>query len=58
MTFVLDLNKGVVSFIEDNKALASFDLIHVEVWDPYQTISSCGAVNLKVVSEYSCSVWT
>lgn len=41
-----------------NKALAPFDLIHVEVCGPYQTMSSCGAVNLTVVDEYSCSVWT
>lgn len=42
-----------------NKATASFALIHCDVWGPYRTPSSCGAVYfLTIVDDFSRAVWT
>lgn len=42
-----------------NKADSSFALIHCDVWGPYRTPSSCGAVYfLTIVDDYSRAVWT
>ena len=41
-----------------NKATAQFELIHCDVWGPYRTPSSCGAVYfLTIVDDYSRAVW-
>jgi len=42
-----------------NKTNKVFELIHVDVWDPYRVSASCGAVYfLTVVDDYSRAVWT
>ena len=42
-----------------NKATIPFTLIHCDVWGPYRTPSSCGAVYfLTIVDDYSRAVWT
>ncbi|XP_056849759.1 retrovirus-related Pol polyprotein from transposon RE2 isoform X2 [Raphanus sativus] len=42
-----------------NKATIPFALIHCDVWGPYRTPSSCGAVYfLTIVDDYSRAVWT
>ena len=42
-----------------NKAEVPFGLIHCDVWGPYRTPASCGAVYfLTVVDDYSRAVWT
>ena len=41
-----------------NKASVPFELIHVDLWGPYRTKSSCGAVYfLTIVDDYSRAVW-
>ena len=42
-----------------NKASYPFDLIHCDVWGPYRTPASCGAVYfLTIVDDFSRAVWT
>ena len=42
-----------------NKAIDCFSLIHVDVWGPYRTYASCGAVYfLTIVDDFSRAVWT
>ncbi|CAA7059555.1 unnamed protein product [Microthlaspi erraticum] len=42
-----------------NKASDCFSLVHCDVWGPYRTPSSCGAVYfLTLVDDFSRSVWT
>ena len=42
-----------------NKAEAPFSLINCDVWGPYRTPASCGAVYfLTVVDDFSRAVWT
>ena len=42
-----------------NKTKECFQLIHCDVWGPYRTRSSSGAVYfLTIVDDYSRSVWT
>lgn len=42
-----------------NKASDCFSLVHGDVWGPYRTPSTCGAVYfLTLVDDYSRSVWT
>lgn len=41
-----------------NKALASFDLIHCDLWGPYRVPSSCGArYFLTIFDDFSRAVW-
>ncbi|XP_013622886.1 PREDICTED: uncharacterized protein LOC106328890 [Brassica oleracea var. oleracea] len=41
-----------------NKASVPFELIHVDLWGPYRTKSSCGAVYfLTIVDDFSRAVW-
>ena len=41
-----------------NKTTACFDLIHVDVWGPYRTPSTCGAVYFStIVDDFSRTVW-
>lgn len=47
-----------VFFDSSNKTKACFELIHVDVWGPYRTPSSIGAVYfLTIVDDFSRSVW-
>ena len=42
-----------------NKAVSSFELIHVDLWGPYREYSTCGArYFLTVVDDFSRAVWT
>ena len=42
-----------------NKAIMPFGLIHCDVWEPYRTPASCGAVYFfTIVDDYSRAVWT
>lgn len=42
-----------------NKASDCFSLVHADVWGPYRTPSTCGAVYfLTLVDDYSRTVWT
>ncbi|CAH9096429.1 unnamed protein product [Cuscuta europaea] len=44
--------------LSDNKALAMFDLVHLDLWGPYQTVSTSGAKSfLTIVDDFSCAVW-
>ena len=41
-----------------NNAIEPFALVHCDVWGPYRTPSSCGAVYfLTIVDDYSRAVW-
>lgn len=41
-----------------NKVASIFDLIHCDVWSPYRTPSTSGAVYfLTIVDDYSRAVW-
>ena len=43
--------------LSDNKASSAFELIHCDLWEPCETLSSCGASYfLTVVNDYSCIV--
>ena len=43
----------------NNKALDCFSLVHADVWGPYRTPSTCGAIYfLTLVDDYSRTVWT
>ncbi|KAL2901568.1 Retrovirus-related Pol polyprotein from transposon RE1 [Bienertia sinuspersici] len=42
----------------DNKASRCFELIHCDLWGPYRTPASCGAIYfLTLVDDYSRAVW-
>ena len=42
-----------------NKAIIPFASIHCDVWGPYHTPASCGAIYfLTIVDDYSRAVWT
>ncbi|XP_010278082.1 PREDICTED: uncharacterized protein LOC104612388 [Nelumbo nucifera] len=44
--------------LSSNKASAPFALIHCDVWGPYRTPASCGAIYfLTIVDDYSRVVW-
>lgn len=45
--------------ISINKTLECFDLVYCDVWGPYRTPSTTGAVYfLTLVDDYSHSIWT
>ncbi|XP_056697354.1 uncharacterized protein [Spinacia oleracea] len=42
----------------DNKANSMFELVYIDLWGPYKTISSCGAKYfLTIVDDFSRGVW-
>ncbi|KAL2927200.1 Retrovirus-related Pol polyprotein from transposon RE1 [Bienertia sinuspersici] len=42
----------------DHKATRSFELIHCDLWGPYRTPASCGAIYfLTLIDDYSRAVW-
>nr|GEX89942.1 retrovirus-related Pol polyprotein from transposon TNT 1-94 [Tanacetum cinerariifolium] len=44
--------------VSDNKVAFVFELIHCDLWGPYKTTSSCGALYfLTIVDDFSRSVW-
>ena len=44
--------------VSEHKASSIFELIHCDLWGPYNTPSSCGATYfLTIVDDYSRSVW-
>lgn len=45
--------------ISNNKASRIFELIHVDLWGPYKTQSTCGShYFLTIVDDFSRCVWT
>lgn len=43
----------------DNKASATFSLIHYDLWGPYRVYASCGAYYfLTIVDDFSRAIWT
>ena len=44
--------------LSENVASRIFELVHCDLWGPYNTLSSCGACYfLTIVDDYSCAVW-
>lgn len=44
--------------LSTNKATRIFEMVHCDLWGPYNTISSCGArYFLTIVDDYSRAVW-
>lgn len=53
-------SKQTLNFFSDsyNKATTSFELIHCDLWGPYQTSAFCGSrYFLTIVDDYSHAVW-
>lgn len=45
--------------LSQNKASRIFELVHLDLWGPYKTPSSCGSYYfLTIVDDYSRGVWT
>jgi len=44
--------------LSEHKTNSAFELIHCDLWGPYRTPSTCGAIYfLTIVDDYSCVVW-
>lgn len=44
--------------VSDSKASRTFEIIHCDLWGPYNTVSSCGArYFLTLVDDFSRAVW-